>query len=324
MKPPPDTAFVKTAGLKKVFKDFWLRPKVVALEGLDLEILPGEVHGLLGSNGAGKSTTIKLILGLLFPTSGEVTVFGKPPGDVETKNRIGYLPEESYLYGFLDAEEILDYYGRLFNLPGPTRRSRIAELLEMVGLQGMRNRPLAEYSKGMQRRIGIAQALINNPDLLILDEPTTGLDPIGAREVKDLILRLKEEGKSVLLSSHRLADVEDVCDRITVLYGGCKQAEGTIDELLSSPESTVIETDRLDADTLAKIEALLKEAGGLSIRKTESPRQSLENFFLGLVEKAGREGAETSGATGGAGVARFLTRERPAEEKDPPAEEAAD
>ena len=149
MKPPPDTAFVKTAGLKKVFKDFWLRPKVVALEGLDLEILPGEVHGLLGSNGAGKSTTIKLILGLLFPTSGEVTVFGKPPGDVETKNRIGYLPEESYLYGFLDAEEILDYYGRLFNLPGPTRRSRIAELLDMVGLQGVfernatphRNRP---------------------------------------------------------------------------------------------------------------------------------------------------------------------------------------
>ena len=176
----------------------------------------------------------------------------------------------------------------------------------------------------MQRRIGIAQALINNPDLLILDEPTTGLDPIGAREVKDLILRLREEGKSVLLSSHRLADVEDVCDRITVLYGGCKQAEGTIDELLSSPESTVIETDRLDADTLAGIEALLKEAGGLSIRKTESPRQSLENFFLGLVEKAGREGAETSGATGGAGVARFLTRERPTEEKDPPAEKAPD
>ena len=324
MKTPPDTAFVKTHGLTKVFKDFWLRPRVVALEDLDLEIRPAEVHGLLGSNGAGKSTTIKLILGLLFPTSGEVTVFGKAPGDVETKNRIGYLPEESYLYGFLDAEEILDYYGRLFNLPAPTRKRRIAELLDMVGLQGMRRRPLAEYSKGMQRRIGIAQALINNPDLLILDEPTTGLDPIGTREVKDLILRLRKEGKSVLLSSHRLADVEDVCDRITVLYGGRKQAEGSMDELLSSPSSTIIETDRLDAATIESISKLLEKAGGLSIRKTESPRQSLEDFFLGLVEKADREGAETSGATGGAGVAEFLAQQDPAPDTEPGSETGED
>ena len=324
MKTNPDTAFVKTLGLKKVFKDFWLRPKVVALDGLDLEILPGEVHGLLGSNGAGKSTTIKLILGLLFPTSGEVTVFGKSPGDVETKNRIGYLPEESYLYGFLDAEELLDYYGRLFNLPATTRKSRIAELLDMVGLQDMRNRPLAEYSKGMQRRIGIAQALINNPDLLILDEPTTGLDPIGAREVKDLILRLRKEGKSVLLSSHRLADVEDVCDRITVLYGGRKRAEGTMEELLSLPDSTVIETDRLDKKTLAKLEKLLEKSGGLSIRKTESPRQSLEDYFLALVEQADEEGIETSGARGGGGVADFLTSKRQDAEDAHPDGEAAD
>ena len=188
----------------------------------------------------------------------------------------------------------------------------------------MRNRPLAEYSKGMQRRIGIAQALINNPDLLILDEPTTGLDPIGAREVKDLILRLRKEGKSVLLSSHRLADVEDVCDRITVLYGGRKRAEGTMEELLSLPDSTVIETDRLDKKTLAKLEKLLEKSGGLSIRKTESPRQSLEDYFLALVEQADEEGIETSGARGGGGVADFLTSKRQDAEDAHPDGEAAD
>ena len=308
MQPSQEPPFVKATGLTKIFKDFWFRPRVVALDNLDLSIHPGEVHGLLGSNGAGKSTTIKLLLGLLYPTSGNIEVFGKPPGNVNAKNRIGYLPEESYLYGFLDAGEILDYYARLFNIPRKTRSRRIAELLEMVGLQGMEHRPLGEFSKGMQRRIGIAQALINNPDLLIFDEHTTGLDPIGAREVKDLILQLKEEGKSILLSSHRLADVEDVCDRITVLYGGKKRAEGSIDELLSSPQSTILETDCLDEEAISSIKKVLKESGGLSLRKAESPRQSLEEFFLDLVEEARQEGAETSGAVTGSGVADFLSR----------------
>ena len=308
MQPSQEPPFVKATGLTKIFKDFWFRPRVVALDNLDLSIHPGEVHGLLGSNGAGKSTTIKLLLGLLYPTSGNIEVFGKPPGNVNAKNRIGYLPEESYLYGFLDAGEILDYYARLFNIPRKTRSRRIAELLEMVGLQGMEHRPLGEFSKGMQRRIGIAQALINNPDLLIFDEPTTGLDPIGAREVKDLILQLKEEGKSILLSSHRLADVEDVCDRITVLYGGKKRAEGSIDELLSSPQSTILETDCLDEEAISSIKKVLKESGGFSLRKAESPRQSLEEFFLDLVEEARQEGAETSGAVTGSGVADFLSR----------------
>lgn len=318
MQPNQDPPFVKATGLTKVFKDFWFRPKVVALEDLDISILPGEVHGLLGSNGAGKSTTIKLLLGLLFPTRGSVEVFGKPPGDVSAKHRIGYLPEESYLYGFLDGEEILDYYARLFNIPRQTRKQRIGELLEMVGLQGMKHRPLAEYSKGMQRRIGIAQALINNPDLLIFDEPTTGLDPIGAREVKDLILQLKEEGKSVLLSSHRLADVEDVCDRVTVLYGGRKRAEGPVDDLLGSSESTILETDRLDSKTISAIEKMLKESGGLALRNAESPRQSLEDFFLDLVEDARKDGAETSGAVTGSGVADFLTKKKNQEAKRGP------
>ena len=318
MQPSQEPLFVKATGLTKIFKDFWFRPRVVALDKLDLSIHPGEVHGLLGSNGAGKSTTIKLLLGLLFPTSWDIEVFGKPPGNVHAKNRIGYLPEESYLYGFLAAGELLDYYARLFNIPSETRSRRIAELLEMVGLQEMEHRPLGEFSKGMQRRIGIAQALINNPDLLIFDEPTTGLDPIGAREVKDLILRLKEEGKSILLSSHRLADVEDVCDRVTVLYGGKKRAEGSIDELLSSPQSTILETDCLDEKAIASIRKVLSESGGFSLRRAESPRQSLEEFFLELVEEARQEGAETSGALTGSGVADFLSRKETGEAAQQP------
>ena len=235
MQSSQEPPFVKATGLTKIFKDFWFRPRVVALDNLDLSILPGEVHGLLGSNGAGKSTTIKLLLGLLFPTSGDIEVFGKPPGNVSAKNRIGYLPEESYLYGFLDAGEILDYYARLFNIPRDTRSRRIAELLEMVGLQGMEHRPLAEFSKGMQRRIGIAQALINNPDLVILDEPTNGLDPAGRSAMLELISRLhREQGKSILLSSHLLGDVERVCDSVVILDKGRVLAHGEVGALASS------------------------------------------------------------------------------------------
>ncbi len=170
---------VETRNLTKVYRDFWGRQKVRALKALDLEIRRGEIFGLLGPNGSGKTTTIKLILGLLFPTSGQALVFGRDATDVTKNERIGYLPEESYLYRFLNAEETLDFYGRLFNMSAPLRRQRTADLIEMVGLAWAKRRQLKEYSKGMTRRIGLAQALINDPELIVLDEPTTGLDPIG-------------------------------------------------------------------------------------------------------------------------------------------------
>ena len=193
---------IETRNLSKIYRDFWGRKKVHALKSLDIEVRPGEIFGLLGPNGSGKSTTIKLILGLLFPTSGRVLVFDQDASETKKNERIGYLPEESYLYKFLTAEETLDFYGRLFDMSGADRKARVAELIELVGLQGAKHRQLREYSKGMTRRVGLAQALINNPDLILLDEPTTGLDPIGTREMKDLILALRDQGKTVLLCSH--------------------------------------------------------------------------------------------------------------------------
>src|ERR1700729_3243622 len=223
---------VETRSLTKVYRDFWGRRKKTALNALSLEIRRGEIFGLLGPNGSGKTTTIKLLLGLLFPTDGEAFLFGLPAADVRKNERIGYLPEESYLYRFLNAEETLDFYGRLFKMPAKQRRERADSLIKMVGLEGARRRQLKEYSKGMTRRIGLAQALINDPDLVLLDEPTSGLDPIGTREMKDLILRLKQEGKTVVMCSHQLADVQDVCDRIAILYAGELKVSGKVDELL--------------------------------------------------------------------------------------------
>ncbi|HTU26426.1 MAG TPA: ABC transporter ATP-binding protein, partial [Pirellulales bacterium] len=208
---------IETRNLTKVYRDFWGRQKVRALKALDLEIRKGEIFGLLGPNGSGKTTTIKLLLGLLFPTTGQALVFGRDATEVAKNERLGYLPEESYLYRFLNAEETLDFYGRLFDIPADVRRRRAAELIDMVGLGPAKRRQLREYSKGMTRRIGLAQALINDPELILLDEPTSGLDPIGTREMKDLILKLKAQGKTVVMSSHLLADVQDVCDRIAIL-----------------------------------------------------------------------------------------------------------
>jgi ABC-2 type transport system ATP-binding protein len=185
---------IEIRNLSKIYRDFWGRKKVQAVKSLSMDVKKGEVFGLLGPNGSGKTTTMKMLLGLLFPTSGEMTILGKPASDVSKNERIGYLPEESYLYRFLNADETLDFYGRLFNMSAADRNRRADELIEMVGLAKARRRQLKEYSKGMTRRIGLAQALINDPDLVLLDEPTSGLDPIGTREMKDLILRLKAQG----------------------------------------------------------------------------------------------------------------------------------
>ncbi len=293
-------------GLTKIFKDFWMRDRARAVDSVSFDIRPREVFGLLGPNGSGKSTTIKLMLGLLKPTSGRIAVFGKPPTDVETKRRIGYLPEESYLYPFLNARETLDYYARLFNIDRRTRMRRIEELLEMVGLQGAQFRQVREYSKGMQRRIGIAQALINDPDFLILDEPTTGLDPIGTRQVKDLIIELGRRGKTVLLSSHLLADVEDCVDGMVILYGGRIRAEGTCDSLLSATDRMSIEAEPLDDATVSEIDAVLRRRSGTGVLRVSKPRQRLEDLFLDIVQKAQVERLGTSGATHGGQTAAFL------------------
>ena len=296
---------IATAKLTKIFRDFWLRAKVTAVADLDLEIYPREVFGLLGPNGSGKSTALKMILGLLFPTRGRIAVFGKAPTDVRTKSRIGFLPEESYLYPFLDAWETLDFYGRLFHQPRRERRRRIEMLLDMAGLTRVAYRRVGEYSKGMQRRIGLAQALINDPDLLILDEPTSGMDPIGTRQFKDLIRTLAERGKTVLLSSHLLADVEDVCDRICILYGGRQRAAGNIMDLLAYDERVQITTDSLDAETLERVRGVLASADR-NILEVATPKYKLETLFLKIVQEAQDQRADTGGAIGTWKVAKFL------------------
>src|SRR5579872_2599294 len=257
-----DNHAVRIEHLSKVYKDFWGRPKVRALDDLNLTIEPGEVFGLLGPNGSGKSTTIKLLLGLIFPTAGSATILGQPAGSTAINEKIGFLPEESYLYRFLNGEETLKFYGRLFKIPRKELNRRVPELLDIVGLDAKaRKRKLREYSKGMARRIGLAQALINNPDLILLDEPTTGLDPIGTREMKDLILSLKARGKTVLLCSHLLADVQDVCDRITILFGGKMQTLGQVRDLLQVKDVTEIQTRGMTPDQIAEIRQFVSQMG---------------------------------------------------------------
>jgi len=300
-----DEVVIRAAGLTKVFKDFWGRPKARAVDSVDFEVRRGEVFGLLGPNGSGKSTTIKMILGLLYPTKGAITVFGESPRDVKTKERIGYLPEESYLYRFLNPGETLDFFGNLFHLDSAERRDRAEQLIEMVGLGQARTRTVGEFSKGMQRRIGLAQALINDPDLVILDEPTAGLDPIGCHEIKQLILALARRGKTVILSSHLLADVQDVCDRVVIYYGGRIQAQGTLKELLAEPDEVQITSPVLSRETLQKALDVLRHEAGDRVR-VDTPTQNLESYFLGVVERARAKADSTSGATSGNQVAQFI------------------
>ena len=297
---------ISAQGLTKVFKDFWGRPKARAVEGIDFDVKRGEVFGLLGPNGSGKSTTVKMLLGLLYPSGGRISVFGHSPRHVQTKSRIGYLPEESYLYRYLNSEETVDFFGSLFHIDSKERRVRAEQLIEMVGLENARRRHVGEFSKGMQRRIGLAQALINDPDLIVLDEPTSGLDPIGCREIKDLILTLAERGKTVILSSHLLADVEDVCDRAMILYGGRVQAIGTMKELLSDRNATRITSPALSRETMDHVLKLIREDTQSQEVHVDNPTQNLENLFLNIVEQARKKESETSGATSGHRVAEYL------------------
>ncbi len=299
---------VETISLTKVFSDWWGRAKAYAVDDLNLQIRYNEVFGLLGPNGSGKTTTIKMLLGLLHPTKGHALLLGGDGTDPKISRRIGFLPEESYLYRFLNARETLDFYGRLFGLAPKVRKMRTEALLEMVGLRAVASRPVGMYSKGMARRIGLAQALINDPDLLILDEPTTGLDPIGTRQIKDLIIKLAERGKTILLCSHLLADVEDVCDRIAILYGGRIQAEGQVRELLQQSGRRQIVTSAVSEAAIGKIQQILADEHAEC--EITSPLEKLETFFINTVVEAQQQARPTSGAVSTTQIGDFLMAER--------------
>lgn len=298
---------IETVSLTKVFPDWWGRAKVVAVSDLELKVNHNEIYGLLGPNGSGKTTTLKMLLNLLHPTKGHAFLLGGKSNDPKITAKIGYLPEDSYLYRYLSARETLDFYGRIFGLPAKVRQSRIDALLEMVGLTGMANRPVGTYSKGMARRIGLAQALINDPQLLILDEPTSGMDPIGTRQMKDLFIQLAKRGKTILLCSHLLADVEDVCDRIGILYGGRMQVEGTVESLLENRNETQIHTGNISESAMEQIRSII--AHEQAHCEITSPMDKLEEFFVRTVASAQEQQVPTSGAVSTTSITGFLAEE---------------
>src|SRR5262249_9274040 len=261
--------------------------KKVALRALNLTVHRGEIFGLLGPNGSGKTTTIKLLLGLLFPTDGDALVFGQPAAEVRKNERIGYLPEESYLYRFLNAEETLDFYGRLFKLDARERDERAARLIETVGLARDKKRILKEYSKGMRKRIGLAQALINDPELVILDEPTSGLDPEGTRWMKNLIIDLRDRGKTIIMCSHRLEDVQDICDRIAILNLGELQELGSVKTLLEDVQRLELQASgvTINDELRRDLEEVLQRHGG-KLEFLGHPTTTLEDLFLRIVQQS--------------------------------------
>jgi ABC-2 type transport system ATP-binding protein len=278
---------VETRKLTKIYRDFWGRQKKVALRALNLQVYRGEIFGLLGPNGSGKTTTIKLLLGLLFPTDGDALVFDQPAAEVRKNERIGYLPEESYLYRFLNAEETLDFYGRLFKIDPEKRRQKAQELIDIVGLSADKKRVLKEYSKGMRQRIGLAQALINDPELVILDEPTSGLDPLGTRWMKDLIVDLRKQGKTIIMCSHRLEDVQDICDRVAILYNGELQVLKSVKDLLEIGEKVEVQGSGLEmTDALRRdLEDVFVKHGG-KLEFFGHPTTTLEELFLRIIAES--------------------------------------
>jgi ABC-2 type transport system ATP-binding protein len=283
---------VEIRGLTKHYPLHWRRGRLLALEDLDLTVGQGEVFGLLGPNGSGKSTTMKLLLGLVAPTRGTAKIFGEKAGSMAARKRLGFLPENPYFPAFLSGREVLRYYGKLTGLSGRALEVRLETLLELVDLRGAGERRLRTYSKGMLQRIGLAQALLHDPDLLLLDEPTAGVDPLGSRQIRDLILMLKSQGKTVIFSSHLLEQVEEVADRVVILHQGRKLREGRLEELLEVPDETVIRVRGLAAETEARIRDLLVGAGHEDV-VPRRPRMRLEDYFIQQVHATGRakEGA---------------------------------
>lgn len=283
-----DTPAVRIRDLEKVFPIHLRRRQFVALRGLSLDIPAGHVYGLLGPNGAGKSTTLKILLGLVTPTSGSTEIFGIPSSQVASRTEVGFLPENPYFYKFLTGAETIAFYGKLCGIGGQRLQDRIKELLDIVGLTEAGDRRISGYSKGMLQRIGLAQALVHDPRLLILDEPTAGVDPAGSRQIRDLILQLKARGKTILLTSHLLEQVQEVCDSVGIMAKGRLVREGSLDVLTGISGQTEYLIENAGPELQAEI-AKLAAAHGAKLLATKQPQLDLETLFLKATETS-REG----------------------------------
>ena len=270
---------VQVKGLSKVFPVPFRRDRIVAVRNLDLRVEVGEVYGLLGPNGSGKSTTLKIILGLVSPTRGCTEIFGCDSRLVESRKAVGFLPENPYFYKYLTGEETLRFFGKLCGLRGSRLKKRIDELLGLVGLTNARDRRLGTYSKGMLQRIGLAQALVNEPKLVVLDEPTAGVDPAGSRDIRDLIVNLKRQGTTVLLSSHLLAQAQEICDRVGILANGVLVREGRLDELIAIENQTELVLENASGALLNEVEALAAKSNARLISRRKSTT-TLERLFI--------------------------------------------
>ncbi len=279
---------VAVRGLTKIFPIPFRRARLVAVRELNLEVAPGQVYGLLGPNGSGKSTTLKIILGLVSPSSGTTKIFGRDSREVGSREAVGFLPENPDFYKYLTGAETLRFYGKLCGLRGARLSARVAELLDLVGLQEARDRRLAGYSKGMLQRIGLAQALIQEPKLVVLDEPTAGVDPAGSRDIRDLILDLKRRGITVLLSSHLLAQVQEICDRVGILASGVLVREGRVEDLLAVENQTELILQNATPEVLAEI-AVLLEKSPAQLLEQRQPLTTLERLFLDATKTAPQE-----------------------------------
>ena len=272
-------AAVVVRGLTKVFPVPFHRQSIVAVRELDLRVQAGEVYGLLGPNGSGKSTTLKIILGLVSPTRGKTEIFGRDSNQVASHEAVGFLPENPYFYKYLTGTETLRFFGKLCGLRGSQLQKRIDELLELVGLTNARYRRLGTYSKGMLQRIGLAQALINEPKLVVLDEPTAGVDPAGSREIRNLIVDLKRRGITVLLSSHLLAQVQEICDRVGILANGALVREGRLEELIAIENQTELVLENASDALVNEVEALAARSNAKLVARRRSTT-TLERLFL--------------------------------------------
>ncbi len=276
---------IRIRHLTKVFTIPFKRNCVVAVRDLNLDVKPGQIYGLVGPNGSGKSTTMKIVLGLIPPTSGSTEIFGRDSSHVESREDVGFLPESPYFYKFLTGAETLKFYGKLCGLKGSELKDRIDELLKIVGLDDARDRPLGGYSKGMLQRIGLGQALIQDPRLLVLDEPTSGVDPAGSREIRDLILGFKERGITVLLCSHLLGQVQEICDRIGILHCGVLVREGELEELISIENQTELIVENASTELLEQIRTVIGGSNA-TLLEQRRPRKTLERYFLDVTGEA--------------------------------------
>jgi len=273
------TPAISIQNLTKVFPIPFKREKVSAVVDLSLTVEPGQVYGLLGPNGSGKSTTMKIVLGLVSPTSGKTEIFGRDSTEVESREDVGFLPENPYFYKYLTGQETLHFYGKLCGLKGAKLTERTKELLSLVGLEHAANRRLGGYSKGMLQRIGLAQAMIQEPHLLVLDEPTAGVDPAGSREIRDLILDFKKRGITVLLCSHLLGQVQEICDRIGILNHGVLVREGPLNDLISIENQTELILENAPPELLSEIQALISKSSSRLLEQRK-PQTTLERYFL--------------------------------------------